>query len=81
MGWEARVRRKRACRHNCLLKVKRTAAEQVEHQVKGHPMKEPEPFVVGPVFTAKYEPKPRKPQGSRQRRVAHRTLVRAKVLA
>ena len=81
MGYAARVKRKRACRHNCLLKVERTAAEQVEHQVKGHPLKEPEPFVVGPVFAAKYDPKPRKPQGSRQRRVAHRNLARAKAVA
>ena len=81
MGWAARVKRKRGCRYNCLLKVERTAAEQVEHQVVGHPLKEPAPFVVGPVFTAKYEPRPRKPHSSRQRRVAHRNLVRAKVLA
>jgi len=82
MGWAARVKRPRACRNNCLLKVERTATEQVEHQIKGHPLKEPEPFVVGPVMIGrKYEPKPRKPRGSRQRRVAHRNLVLARVLA
>jgi len=77
MGWGARVKRKRACRHNCLLKVERTAAEQVEHQVNGHPLKEPEPFVVRPVFAAKYEvPSLRLPIGSRQRRLAHRKRLR-----
>lgn len=55
MGYAARVKRKRACRHNCLLKVERTAAELKEHEVVGHPQAEPKPHVVGPVFTAKAE--------------------------
>lgn len=54
MGYAARVKRARACRHNCLLKVERTAAELKEHDAKGHPMKEPDPaFLPRPVFTAK----------------------------
>lgn len=73
MGYAARVKRKRACRHNCLLKVERTAAELKEHDATGHPMKEPEPFVVRPVFTSKYEPVGRDRTTSRQRRRARQS--------
>lgn len=53
MGWAERVKRKRSCRGMCLLKLERTARELVDHSVQAHPLKEPQPFEMRPVFTAK----------------------------
>ncbi len=51
MGWAERVTRPRACRHNCLLKVERTAKELRDHAALAHNKlgagyQDPEPSTV-----------------------------------